>query len=165
MFIKWQHQSHECISSGTKHLGQRLLAHPSCCPAAAQPSTALRACPANRIRELIWLGKKKTKKPTTLKHPAKSNMFFFPARIASPIWPAAQLHKQLRQHGGGADRERGLRGLVQAAPPMKGKPPPEPTTTHRPPARDPRRGRAHQPSSRRVRGCPAFLPHAEGNEQ
>lgn len=41
------------------------------------------------------------KEKKMLKHPAKSNMFFFPARITSPIWPAAQLHKQLCQRSGG----------------------------------------------------------------
>lgn len=49
-------------------------------------------------------------------------MFFFPSRITSPIWPATQLHKQLRQHSGGTDHRR---GLVPAAPLMKGKSLPE----------------------------------------
>lgn len=63
-----------------------------------------------------WSVQKRKKR---FKHRAKSNMFFFPARISSPIWLAAQLHKQLRQHSGGADRGQGLRGLVRGAPPMK----------------------------------------------
>lgn len=50
-----------------------------------------------------------------LKQPPKSNMFFFPARIASPIWPGAQLHKQLRRGGGGAGRQRPWKGNSAAA--------------------------------------------------
>lgn len=91
-------------------------------------------------------------------------MFFFPARISSPIWLAAQLHKQLRQHSGGADRGQGLRGLVWGAPPLKGNPRLSPAR-HRHLSRTPRCSCAPQPSSRRLFVCPALLPHAEGKEQ
>lgn len=95
-------------------------------------------------------------------------MFFFPARISSPIWLAAQLHKQLRQHSGGADRGQGLHGLVRGAPPMKwwkGIPAWAPSVRHQPPARTSGCSCTPQPSSWRVFVCPALLPHTEGKEQ
>lgn len=76
-----------CVSSTTKRSGTRLFTHPSFCPAAAQPEL----CEPEQGIDLV--GKK------YVKHPLQSNMFFFPARIASPIWPGAQLHKQLQWRG------------------------------------------------------------------
>lgn len=71
------------------------------CPAVLQPPKHSSLClPGKPDQGIDLAGKKKM-----LQHSAKSNMFFFPARITSPIWPASQLHKQLRQHSSGADRE------------------------------------------------------------
>lgn len=106
---------------------------PSFCPAAAQAQ--LCACTANRSRESIWLEK------SMLKHPPKSNMFFFPAGIASPICRAHSYTNSC----GGSGRHRGEREREREAPPGNGS------------------GAAGtQPGGVR---CPAPLPHRAGSEQ
>lgn len=96
-------------------------------------------------------------KKSVLKHPPKSNMFFFPSRITSPIWPGAQLHKQRGRGSVGCVGWRGRHRPSKRS--SKGKGAPKGKELQRERSSSPHR------DPQWAFGCPAPLPHPAGPQR